>query len=159
MITQPFTPEIVQETVRFTELYTRMAQQLCESLLTAEYINIPSNERELPSFEKVMERIVEMDSLKPIWYKGQYWNIDPHGDHCLFISDSGLPIEVNMYDSTRIDAAFFSSFLLHLPAAQVVVRLIDTVDFATIFHLFEYLTEQNLLIQIDGTNFKLQLME
>ncbi|WP_017812326.1 hypothetical protein [Paenibacillus shenyangensis] len=152
MITDPYTPEIVQETIRFTELYTRMARQLFESLLTAKCNQNMSIEQKVSRFENV----IEQDDLKPIWYKGQYWNIDPHGEHCLFKSDSGLPIEVRIHDNSWIDAGFFSHFLQHLPAAQVLVRRLKPADFHSVIQLFEYMTAQNLLIQLDGTNFKLQ---
>ncbi|ANF97125.1 hypothetical protein [Paenibacillus bovis] len=159
MITDPYTPEIVQETIRFTELYTRMGQQLLASLLTAEYIHMPEGGQEPVHIEDAIERVYEVDSLKPIWYKGQYWNIHLHGEHCRFASDSGLPIEVNMYDSSLLDASFFSDFLHHLPAAQVLVHLIKPADFMVIVHLFEYMTEQNLLTQINSTNFRAQPIE
>lgn len=150
-----YSAEIVQDTIRFMELYARMGRQLCESLMVINNIGVVDANHTHTNFEELIGHIDELEDIAPLWYKGQYWDIDPHGDHCLFVSNSGLQVEVNIYDSNRIDAAFFSLFVHHLPAAQVFVRVLAPADFGIIVNLLDYMTEQGHIIRCDGTHFKL----
>ncbi|MFD1887718.1 hypothetical protein [Paenibacillus wenxiniae] len=147
-----------------------MAKGLCTTLAasysTESTIAPLSSTPDNTSFEALFDLIAEQeDDTDPvICYKNEYWNIDPHGEHCLFISSSGISMEVHIYNYRWIDAAFFSQFLQslahatghpHSRLAQQLTASIAPADFQSICALLEYLCAQGMVIQHNAVHFSL----
>ncbi|WP_322906111.1 hypothetical protein [Paenibacillus campi] len=153
----PYNKQIIEQTLYFLNEYTQLAQQLCEALARLYQVELPPTVAGQASVEPLFDHIYEQDDdiEQQFTYAAEQWQIHLHGEHCLFISDRNVRVEVNTYDRTWIDAGFFLQFITHHPEAAPLVHAIQPADFQQMINLLEYITSQRRLLQVDLVNFKL----
>ncbi len=160
----------IQAARTLLQLYTTMAYELCSTLASAYRIdssNIPAaSTTNSTSFEALFDYIYEQDleSDPIVFYKNEDWFIDLHGEHCLFQSQTGISIEVSIYNYEWIDAGFFSSFIHSLaksqssdysPLAQILITAIPPANFQSILSLLEHMSTLGIVNQQTPVNFTL----
>ncbi len=165
-----YTESTIQAAYTLLRLYTQMAQELCNTL-AASYPE-QSAIAKLPyipdctSFEALFDLMDEQeyDTDPDLFYKNENWFIFPHGEHCLFVSSSGISIEVHIYDYRWIDAGFFNNFVKSIsqatshPYSELAQKLITAIapaDFQSFCAMLKYLSAQGKLLQHDAVNFSL----
>ncbi|WP_411346511.1 hypothetical protein ACE3MZ_11210 [Paenibacillus sp. WLX1005] len=144
------------------QLYTKMSYGLCTTLASSHHLqSFTESTQSMPnstSFEALFDQIYEqdVDTDPAIVYEHEDWYIHLHGEHCLFTSDTGIAVEVFIYDYSQIDVAFFRHFLHQLAkatantnseSAQVLIQAIAPADFQSVLALLEFMVTKELLYQ------------